>query len=76
MRDQVHDESSSRGAQHSERAIAIALATAILICLVTFIWIFVSIEPFMRDFTGSDVVIVPDPDDPLSSPTVTVEITE
>jgi hypothetical protein len=68
MRETVNDESSSHGFLRSDLGIALAIAVSIVICLAAFIWIFVEIEPYMRDFTGSNVVITPGPDDPFATP--------
>ena len=48
--------------------VAVAIAVSIVICLATFVWIFVEIEPFMSDFIGSNVVATPELVDPQASP--------
>lgn len=68
MREPVDDDPSSHRFLRSDLGIAVALAISIVICLAAFIWIFVEIEPYMRDFTGSDVVVTPGPDDPFATP--------
>jgi hypothetical protein len=73
MPETVDGDSSSRRFLRSDLGIALALAISIVICLAAFIWIFVEIEPYMRDFTGNDVVITPGPDDPFATPVDSVD---
>jgi hypothetical protein len=68
MRDPADDESSPMRARHNDWAVAGAIALSIFICIAAFIWIFVELEPFMSDFTGSDVIVTPDSNGPSASP--------
>lgn len=62
------DNLAPRASQRTDWGVAIAIALSIFICLAAFIWIFVEIEPFMSDFTGSDAIITPDPSTPPATP--------
>jgi hypothetical protein len=41
--------------------VAAAIAISIVICLAAFVWIFVELDPFMDDFTGSNATVTSDP---------------
>ncbi len=68
MRNSIETNSPTRRTPNSDRAIAIAIAFSILICLAAFAWIFVQLEPLMDDFTGTDVVVTPEVVDPGATP--------
>ena len=64
----LNEETPPDSDSRSDRGVAIAIALSILICLVAFVWIFVELEPFMSDFTGTDAVVSPEADDPFATP--------
>lgn len=51
--------------------VAIAIAITIVICLSAFVWIFVELDPFLDDFTGSDATVT---SDPVASPVEATEV--
>lgn len=62
-----------KGAEHEgqegrrrDRAVAVTLAVAIVILLVTFIVLFVQLDPLLSDFTSSGAV-TPDTGSPAAS---------
>lgn len=68
MREPFGDEAPPTADRGNDWGVAVVIALSIFICLATFIWIFVALEPFMNDFTGTDVIVTPDPSDPLRTP--------
>jgi hypothetical protein len=44
-----------------DRGVAITIALSIIICLTAFVWIFIQLDPFLDDFTGTDVTVTADP---------------
>ncbi|MEX1157665.1 MAG: hypothetical protein WEC79_01900 [Thermomicrobiales bacterium] len=52
----------------SDWGVAVAIGLTILICLAAFVWIFVGLDPFISDFTGTDAVVTPAPTDPATTP--------
>jgi hypothetical protein len=67
MRRQYEEESPPDDAS-KDWGVAIAIALTIVICLVAFVWIFIELDPYLDDFTGSDVTVTPDEAGPFASP--------
>jgi|GEM_PF-7065962 len=78
MREPSDDRLPPSASRTTDKGVAIAIAITILICIVAFVWIFVELDPFLDDFTGSDVILTPDPTEleealPEAESTATVE---
>ncbi len=59
---QPDDDSPRRVDQRgTDWGIAIAIALSIVICLAAFVWIFVELDPFLDDFTGTDATVTAGP---------------
>lgn len=68
MRQPPDDDLPPLAKRSSDWGVAVAIALSILICLAAFVWIFVELEPFMSDFTGTDAIVTPETIDPAASP--------
>jgi hypothetical protein len=55
--------------ERSYWGLTVAIGITIVICLIAFIWIFLRLNPFLSDFTGSDVLLTPT----VAAPTPTSE---
>ena len=60
MREPYDDRPPLREDRSNDWRVAAAFGVSILICLITFVWIFIELDPFMGDFTGRDVIVMPD----------------
>ena len=61
MRRQDDDDPPHAGQPTKDWNVAVAIALSIVICLAAFVWIFVELDPFLDDFTGSNVTVTADP---------------
>lgn len=61
MRHPTDDGPPTYDGRRSDWSVAAAMALSIVICLAAFVWIFVELDPFLDDFTGSDMTITADP---------------
>ena len=67
-----HDDGSPPNDEASKDwGVAVTIAITIVICLAAFVWIFVELDPFMDDFTGSDATVT---SDPAASPVEATEV--
>jgi hypothetical protein len=71
MRRPHDDDSPPDDAASTDWGVAAAIAISIVICLAAFVWIFVELDPFMDDFTGSDATVT---SDPAASPVEATEV--
>jgi hypothetical protein len=71
MRRADNDGSPPKEAASKDWNVAAAIAISIVICLAAFVWIFVELDPFMDDFTGSNATVTADP---AASPVEATEV--
>jgi len=61
MRRPDDDEPPPADQPSKDWGVAVAIALSIVICLAAFVWIYVELDPFLDDFTGSDATMTADP---------------
>ncbi|HUG15140.1 MAG TPA: hypothetical protein VMM78_08975 [Thermomicrobiales bacterium] len=59
MRDPVEEHRPEYDRSRNDWSIAAAIAVTIVICIATFIWIFIELEPLLSDFVSEADVMTP-----------------
>jgi hypothetical protein len=59
MHHRTEDEIAPAYTEPPSWGVAAAVAVTIVICIATFVWIYVRLEPFMNDFISAEAIATP-----------------